>query len=70
MRKCSSASLDSGTARKRDSVACSAAASRKPRMEGTDPEYAAAFLPDVVNEPESKMAEERRAAEKSLMGSG
>jgi len=70
MRRCSSASLDSGTAKKRDSVACSAAASRKPKMDGDEPEYAAAFLPDVVNELESKMVEERSAAEKSFMGSG
>src|SRR5580704_16496070 len=69
MRRCSSASLESGTARNRDSVVCSAAASRKPKMDGDEAGGDAAFPTDGAEEPHKKMAEERSAAEKSLMGS-
>src|SRR5712691_3095970 len=68
-RRCSSASLDSGTARKRDSVACSAVASRKPKMVGVEAADAEAFPTGDVDEPENKTATERSAVEKSFMSS-
>src|ERR1035437_3209814 len=69
MRRCSSASLESGTARKRDSAACSAAASRKPKMVVAGLEDAAALPLDRVDQPESNMADESNAAARIFMGS-
>src|ERR1700722_9814914 len=67
IRRCSSASLVSGTPRKRDSVACSGAASRKPKMVGT--EGAAEFPGVLVDQPVRRIAKERIAEAKSLIGS-
>src|SRR5579862_1332607 len=65
-RKCSSASLGSGTARKRASFAFSAAASRKPKMDwaeaGTD---AVPLTRD--DKKQSRTREARRRTENSLM---
>src|ERR1700721_553697 len=67
MRRCSSASLASGTARKRDSVACSAATLRNPKM--ATAERTAEFPGVSVDQPVRRIAKERIAEAKGLIGS-
>src|SRR5579864_138281 len=69
MRKCSSASRESGTDRNCVSAAVSAAAFRNPKMVAAAPGEAGAFPPDGVDKPKKKMAEERSAAKRTLIGS-
>ena len=62
--------MESGTARKSDSVACSVDASRKPKMAGVEPEEAAdteASLPAVVDDPVKNRAEDRQAAKRNFI---
>src|SRR5579863_10294551 len=67
VRKCSSASFGSGTARNCFSIAASDVALRKPKM-GDDSDEAEPFLLSVpVDAAETRMADERSPAKKSLM---
>src|SRR5271157_67173 len=67
MRRCCSASLGSGTARKRASAADSAAGSRKPKIDGVGLEDAGESPPAVIGEAENSRTEERSAAERSFI---
>src|SRR5579864_3382412 len=69
MRKCSSASRESGTDRNCVSAAVSASALRKPKIVAAAPGEAGAFSLDGVDKPKKRMAEERSAAKRTLMGS-
>src|ERR1700683_451148 len=65
MRRCSSANLASGAARKRDSMVDSDAESRKPKMDGVG--ASGALLPTLTGRVPNKMAEERTTVEMSFM---
>src|SRR5579872_2113410 len=67
VRKCSSASFGSGTARNCFSMAASAAALRKPKMEEGATDDPGVFSPALVEEPASRIADERSPAKRSLM---
>src|SRR5437899_12485965 len=69
MRKCSSASRESGTDRNCVSAAVSASALRKPKIVAAAPGEAGAFPPNGVDKPKKRMAEERSAAKRTLIGS-
>ena len=71
IRKCSSASLESGTDRNCVSTAVSAVALRKPKIAVFEPEDAGAAgaLPGRVEEAENRRPDERRAAKKTFIGS-
>src|SRR5258708_2961806 len=68
VRRCSSASLGSGTARKRASVAASAAESRKPKM-GWGLVEGDSLPPTTARREGNKTAEERNTTKKNRMGS-
>src|SRR6266446_5251115 len=68
VRRCSSASLGSGTTRKRASVAVCAAESRKPKM-GCEVGGFSVELPlTLVDDVASRTTEENRATQKSRIG--
>src|ERR1700722_979563 len=66
MRRCSSANLASGAARKRDSTVDSDAASRNPKMDG-GAAASGALPPTLAGTVPNKMAEEGTTVEMSLM---
>src|SRR6266849_2727278 len=68
VRRCSSASLGSGTARKRASVAAPAAESRKPKM-GWGLVEGDSLPPTTARREGNKTAEERNTTKKNRMGS-
>src|SRR3977135_3350446 len=67
VRRCCSASLGSGTARKRTSAAFSAVALLKPKM-GCAPGSFSGALPTLVDKLDSKMVEEKITPQKSRIG--